>query len=238
MSDSFYLQRVKNCLTQADNRYDQVGAYQFTRWYNTSILPTIKKVTLREITFHEETYMGYQLIVIGWHHDLQTIYDLNGDQITHIVNTPEDQISRYGDPEKRSAYSAYAWKIGADHDRVANLNGLTQFTTLSGICSSNKEQTTIRSAKKKLDLLAKIDAIKSDLIKTSNDRIDYAKKINPYNIGVGEQPYIQAFGRLRKGKIVDTTGSRFIVAYCTPSNTDELKYKTLPLSQLWVESGI
>lgn len=234
MSDSFYLQRVKNCLTQADNRYDQIGSYSITRWYNSSILKNIMKVTLRETTFHEETYMGYQLIVIGWHRDLQEIFDKNDEPF--IFGIEEHEIARYGAVEQRSAYSAYAWKIGADHDRFANLNWLTQFTTLSGICSSNKEQTTIRSAKKKLDLLAKIDAIKSDLIKTSNDRIDYAKKINPYNIGVGEQPYIQAFGRLRKGKIVDTTGSRFIVAYCTPSNTDELKYKTLPLSQLWVEA--
>jgi hypothetical protein len=237
MSDSFYLQRVKTCLTKVSNRYDQVGAYQFTRWYNTSILPTIKKVTLREITFHEETYMGYQLIVIGWHRDLQEIFDKNNEPFTHS-SFEESEVARYGAVEQRSAYSAYAWKIGTDYDQAITLEWLCKYATLTGICSSNKEQTTLRSAKKKLDLLAKIDAIKSDLIKTSNDRIDYAKKINPYNIVVGEQPYIQAFGRLRKGKIVDTIGSRFVVAYCTPSNTDELKYKTLPLSQLWIESGI
>ena len=95
----------------------------------------------------------------------------------------------------------------------------------------------MRSAKKKLDLRAKVDAVKDDLIATSNDRMVRNSGVNPYNAQIGDQPFIQAFGRLRRGKIVDTVGSRFIVAYCTPSNTDELKYKALPLSQLWVESG-
>jgi hypothetical protein len=38
---------------------------------------------------------------------------------------------------------------------------------------------------------------------------------------------------LRKGIVVDTTGSRFIVADVTPSNHIDLKYKTLPLSRLY-----
>ena len=233
---SFYLDRVKECMNQPDNRYDQIGSSNITRWYNSSILQTVCKVTLREITFTEETYKGYQIIVIGWHRDLQTIYDLNGGLVISHTNIQEDQISRYGDPERRSSYSAYAWKIGAT-ESVANLKWIGQLTTLNGICSSSKEQTTMRSAKKKLDLRAKVDAVKDDLIATSNDRMVRNSGVNPYNAQIGDQPFIQAFGRLRRGKIVDTVGSRFIVAYCTPSNTDELKYKALPLSQLWVESG-
>jgi len=230
--DSFYLQRLKECLNQVG--YDQIGSSQITRWYNSSILQTVCKVTLREITFIEETYKGYQLIVVGWHRDLQTIYDLNGDQIIHTTNTAEDQISRYGDPERRSSYSAYAWKIGAT-ESVANLKWLGQLSTINGICSSVKEQTTLKSARKRLDLLAKVEAVKDRLITLSDLRLYSGGAVNPYNAVLGDEPFIQAHGRLRQGKIVETTGSRFVVAYCTPSNHSDLKYKTLPLSQLWIE---
>ena len=234
MSDSFYLQRVKECLNQVNGGYQQAGFSHITRWYNSSILEAVCKVTLREITYTEETYKGFQLIVIGWHRYLQTIYDLNGDQVTSHANIEEDQISRYGDPEHRSAYSAYAWKIGAT-ESLTNLDWLGQLTTLNGICSSVKEQTTLKSARKRLDLLAKVEAVKDRLIALSDLRLYSGEAVNPYNAVLGDEPFIQAHGRLRQGKIVETTGSRFVVAYCTPSNHSDLKYKTLPLSQLWIE---
>ena len=57
----------------------------------------------------------------------------------------------------------------------------------------------------------------------------------PYNAVIGDQVFIQGHGRLRKGLIVETTGSRFVVAYVTPSNHHDLKYKTLPLSRLYIK---
>jgi hypothetical protein len=234
MSDSFYLQRVKDCLTQTDRRYDQIGSYQYTRWCHNKQLPQFTKVTLSDITFHEEEYKGYQLIVIGWHYDLQLIFDKNDEPFTHS-DIEEQQIGRYGEVMSRSQYYAYAWKIG-NTEQVVNLAWLGQLTTLNGICSSAKEQTTLRSARKKLDLLEKVQTVKYDIITTSNVRINRNSAVNPYNAVVGDKPFIQAHGRLRQGKIIDTTGSRFVVAYCTPSNTEDLKYKILPLSQLWIEA--
>jgi hypothetical protein len=196
------------------------------------MLPQYMKVTLRDITFHEEEYKGYQLIVIGWQYESQLIFDKNDEPFTHS-QIEEDEIGRYGEVQHRPQYAVYAWRIG-DTESVSNLNYLSALATLGGICSSVKEKVTLKSARKKLDLLAKIDAVKGEIALISDHRV--SKPVNPYNITTGEYAYIQAFGRLRKGKIVDTTGSRFIVAYCTPSNTRDLKYKTLPLSRLWVEA--
>jgi hypothetical protein len=57
----------------------------------------------------------------------------------------------------------------------------------------------------------------------------------PYNAHIGDEVFIQAHGRLRKGIIVETTGSRFVVGYVTPSNHRELKYKTLALPDIYVQ---
>ena len=74
------------------------------------------------------------------------------------------------------------------------------------------------------------------LISIANERMAYFSNMSdftPYNAVVNDQVFIQGHGRLRKGVVVETTGSRFIVAYVTPSNHNDLKYKTLPLSRLY-----
>jgi len=230
MSDSFYLQRVKECLTQPDHRYDQVGSFHFGRWLGGKNLHAVHKITLRNITFYEEQYKGYQLIVIGWHREAQTLFDKFDQQITHFSGTQD--VVRFGDSVSGSSYSAYAWQLGVLDD-IDHLNYLTAYTTISGICSSAKEQTTIKSAKKRIDLLAKIEALRDRLSDICTEY--YGSGDNPYNAVVGDEVFIQAHGRKRKGVIVETTGSRFVVGYCTPSNTRDLKHKTLPLTQLWIK---
>ena len=93
---------------------------------------------------------------------------------------------------------------------------------------------TIKKCQKKLDLLSQIVNVRDELISISTERAGSYDTKNPYNINVGDQVFIQAHGRLRKGKIVSTTGSRFIVVYLTPSNHSDLKYKTLRLDNLWL----
>ena len=92
----------------------------------------------------------------------------------------------------------------------------------------------IKKCQKKLDLLSQIVNVKDELISIADERIGSYDAKNPYNINVGDQVFIQAHGRLRKGKIVSTTGSRFNVGYLTPSNNIDLKYKTLRLDSLWL----
>ena len=228
MSDSFYLQRVKECLAQSD-RYEQVGSFQHTRWIGNKSTHFYRKVTLREITFHEEQYKGYQLIVIGWHRNAHVILDENDQPVRYHR---DDFGVRYGETTTDSAYHAYAWKLGSLDD-IDHLNYLTAYTTISGIFSSAKEQTTIKSAKKRIDLFAKLEAVRDRLSDICSEY--YGSGDNPYNAVVGDEVFIQAHGRKRKGVIVETTGSRFVVGYCTPSNTFELKHKTLSLSQLWIK---
>jgi hypothetical protein len=54
-----------------------------------------------------------------------------------------------------------------------------------------------------------------------------------YNALIGDVVALRAFGRVRLGKIVKLTGSRFVVAYMTPSNSQDVHYKTLPLNYIY-----
>jgi hypothetical protein len=216
------------------DRYDKVGFSYHTRWLNNRHFAHFVKATLESVTYYEEEYKGEQIIVIGWHHVMETLLDRNGEPFPHQVS--DDEVASYGKPEKHSSFHAYSWEIGSIHDRMTEISWINHCTaTLSGVCGSSKQDTTLKSARKKVDLSAKIRDVKDELLAIVNDHIDYGtSKENPYNASVNDLVYIQAFGRLRRGKIVATTGSRFIVGYATPSNSTDLKYKTLPLSQLWI----
>ena len=62
-------------------------------------------------------------------------------------------------------------------------------------------------------------------------RTTYATPL--YNALIGDVVAISAFGRTRLGKVVKLVGSRFVVAYMTPSNSQDVHYKTLPLNHLY-----
>ena len=229
---SFYLQRVNRFL---DNRqHDQVGVTYQGRWIGNKYFNTYHQLTLTEISKHEVEYKGYQIIVLGWHRECQEIFNLNGETVTRDL--PDDQIGRLGDKKVFNTYSAYAWKIGTDFDNEQNLNWLYEGATVTG-GTSTSQKTTLTSAKKRIDLIIKLEECRDAINKNASVMIECSRSeaLNPYNALVGDEPFIQAHGRLRKGVIVATTGSRFIVGYSTPSNTRDLKYKTLPLSRLWVE---
>ena len=73
------------------------------------------------------------------------------------------------------------------------------------------------------------------LIQLSNNWAQRSELQEPYNLFVGDSVWFMAFGRVRNGIIVDTTGSRFVVGYVTPSNRSELKYKILSMSQMRIK---
>lgn len=234
--ESFYLDRFKRCL-YGNNGYDsEIGSFRFTHWFNSGRLQFAHKVILSDITFYEEEYKGEHLIVVGWHYDLQELWDHNGKQFENHYDLDDSKIGRYGEKQRRSSYAIYSWEIGSHFDSIKDMAFLAQLCNLKGICSSNSQEKTLKAGKKKIDLLAKIREAKADLIAVADENLYGSERANPYNAEIGDMPFIQAFGRLRKGKIVQTSGSRFIVAYVTPSNHRDLKYKTLPLSQLWVKA--
>ena len=233
-NDSFYLKRLKEYFT--NKSYDHIGSVHNSYWTPRSRtkLPLFTQHTLVDVTFDEQEYRGFQLIVIGWHYEMRSVLDLNGNTSTDYLDT--DQIKGYSTEGVTStSYSAYAWEIGGSFDTVANINWISHGSAVSGIGASNSLTKTSKIGMKKIDLLAELVSARAEINSINNERISMGSAVNPYNILIGDQAYILAFGRGRKGVIVKTVGSKFVVGYSTPSNPNELKYKVLPLSALWVK---
>jgi len=234
---SFYLDRLKNCYDKKNNGYEKVGSNTHSRYDGTrKQLPHVVELTLVDRTYQEESYKGFQIIIVGWCYSHRTIFKHDGTPFdySHEIASDSD-IGSYGLSESTQQFRAYAWEIGTDYDNKTELDWSYAGAEIAGICATNSAIKTLALAKKKLDVRAKVVEQRERLISIVNDRIHYENSTNPYNAVVNEEVYIQAHGRLRKGVIVDTTGSRFIIGYVTPSNHTDIRWKTLPLSQLWVD---
>ena len=138
----------------------------------------------------------------------------------------------------RTEYQAFVWKIGDYFDNLTDLAWLSQgcVTTSWGGASN---EVAIKKVRKKIDLFALMYSVKDELKALS---ITFCRGIrydepHVFNATIGDVVAIRAFGRTRLGKIVATTGSRFIVAYMTPSNANDIHYKTLPLTHLYEKEG-
>ena len=228
---SFYLQRVNHYLE--NNGHDKVGVTYQGRWLGNKYFASYNQITLNEISKHEIEYKGYQIIVIGWHREFQTIFNMIGEPVSHDL--PDDEIGSLGEKGYSSIYTSYVWKIGTDCDQYLTIDWLPQFTVFRG-GTSGSQKTTLSNATKRVDIMVRLEECRDVITRNASVMIECLRTdaVNPYNALVGDEPFIQAHGRLRKGIIISTTGSRFIVGYSTPSNTKDLKYKTLPLSRLWV----
>ena len=234
---SFYLDRLKNCYDNKTNGYEKIGSNSHSRHDGTrKQLPHAVELTLVDRTYQEESYKGFQIIIVGWFYSHRTIFKHDGTPFNYASEIVSDSdIGSYGESESTQHFRAYAWEIGTDYDNKTELDWSYAGAEIAGICTSNSAIKTLALAKKKLDVRAKVVEQRERLISIVNDRIDYANSNTPYNALVNDEVYIQAHGRLRKGVIVDTTGSRFIIGYVTPSNHKDIRWKTLPLSQLWVD---
>ena len=131
-------------------------------------------------------------------------------------------------------YESFVWEVGGFFDHLNDLGWLAQGCVTTGWGSHNLE-TALKKVRKKIDLLACMYSIRDELRALS---ITYRQSIrhddsHVFNAGIGDVVAIRAFGRTRLGKIVATTGSRFIVSYMTPSNAQDVHYKTLPLTHLY-----
>lgn len=206
----------------------------YSWWLGSKRLESMVEVRTTPNTYYEEEYKGHALIIQGSHSTWNTIFDKNGMPFISQPDFATDIASR-GEAITRDIYTAWAWRIGESTD-ANDLQWNSQYAVTCGSHSSDDLAKTIKSAKKRLDLEAKIVAVKDQLISIANERMAYFSNMSqftPYNAVINDQVFVQGHGRLRKGIIVETTGSRFIVAYVTPSNHSDLKYKTLPLSRLY-----
>lgn len=236
---SFYLDRLKNCYDNKTNGYEKIGSNSHCRQDGTrKQLPHAVELTLVDRTYQEESYRGFQIVVVGWIYSYRTIFKHDGTPFNYASEIVSDSdIGSYGESKSTQQFRAYAWEIGTEYDNKTKLDWAYAGAeaTVAGICATNSAIKTLALAKKKLNVRAKVLEQRERLISIVNDRVDYANSNNPYNALVNDEVYIQAHGRLRKGVIVDTTGSRFIIGYVTPSNHTDIRWKTLPLSQLWVD---
>lgn len=229
---TIYLDRLKKCYEENN----EVGVSRLTKHFEGKWQNTISEVTLNKITFEEQEYKGYQLVIVGWNWSIKEPLDKHGNQFFDTPN--KTQISRYGEYRIAKLFRAFGYDLSdIERKKVVNLSWASQFAIIAGTFTSNSASKTEKSAKKRIDFLAKLKNQRERLIEISECRLSaYGNADNPYNVIQDDVVYIQAHGRLRKGVVVGATGSRFIVGYVTPSNHNQLKWKTLPLSQLWIDS--
>jgi len=234
--DSFYLKRLK---TKFNNKggYWSVGDTGTSIWqpHVRNKFDVLTEHKLVDITFDEQIYNNFQLILIGFHYEFRTVLDLNGNTTDSYL--ADSDIGGYmNDVRSFVFYESIAYEIGGVGDNNQELNWLGQVATLYMYGGDTDPNKTIKKCQKRLDLLSQLVSVRNELISISTEKASSYDTKNPYNINVGDQVFIQAHGRLRKGKIVSTTGSRFIVGYLTPSNHNDLKYKTLRLDNLWIKN--
>ena len=232
--DSFYLERLKTKFNSGE-AYWSVGETSNLIWqpHTRNKFDLLTQSKLVNLTFNEQTYKGFQLITIGFNYEFRTVLDLNGNTTDSYL--ADDQIGGYmNDVKSFVYYESIAYEIGGVGDNQQNLQWLGSGASLYMYGGDTDQNKTIKKCQKKLDLLSQIKDVRDELISIADERISSYDTKNPYNINVGDQVFIQAHGRLRKGKIVSTTGSRFNVGYLTPSNHSDLKYKTLRLDCLWL----
>lgn len=232
--DSFYLERLKTKFNSGE-AYWSVGEASTLIWqpHTRNRFELLTQSKLVDITFDEQTYKGFQLITIGFNYEFRTVLDLTGNTTDSYL--ADDQIGGYmNDVRSFVYYESISYEIGGVGDSQQNLQWLGSGASLYMYGGDTDLKKMIKKCQKKLDLFSQILDVKDELISITDERIGSYDAKNPYNINVGDQVFIQAHGRLRKGKIVSTTGSRFNVGYLTPSNHNDLKYKTLRLDSLWL----
>ena len=235
--DSFYLERLKPFFTEPDG-YWSIGRADNSQWQplTRSRFEFLTQSKLVDITFNEQNYKGFQLIVCGFHYEFRQVLDLTGNPSSEYLD--DTQISGYSKEfDTSTIYQSMVYEIGGANDAHQKLQWLGSGATLYFYGRNTDLNKTIKATQKKLDLLSQIKDAKDELISIVDERIGSYDTKNPYNINVGDQVFIQAHGRLRKGKIVSATGSRFNVGYLTPSNHNDLKYKTLRLAELWLPTN-
>jgi hypothetical protein len=240
VTDSLYLKRLKDLHEKVyvENPHPMHSPTpQFTWVAGRLRFDKVMEVTDCSRNYYEEEYKGFQLIIVEHGHNWRKIYDLNGEEFPHVTwnSITPAQISKYGEMNEQRTYTAYAWKIGAPSDSIDEIHWAYQFATVQGICTSDSSAKTRKQAMRKLDTFSAVDQVRDTLISIADEQV-YSNNVgNPYNACVGDQVFVQAHGRLRKGIVVETTGSRFVIGYVTPSNHQDLKIKVLPLHHLWVK---
>jgi len=239
VEESVYAKRLRDYYSK--DYLQSMGDNQDYIWNGRKRLDGYAQIKTTHFSIQEEEYKGHQIVVIGYHKEFQ--YYLSRGTLEHV-----DKYEELGTAiletqvHKFSNYIAFGYRIGDTSSAIDSLNWSFQFAVIKGTFETDSFDATMKKAKKRIDLQAKIVAVSDELIRIADERIVCSstamQDYSVYNALVGDHVFIQAHGRLRKGIVVDTTGSRFIVGYVTPSNHNELKFKTLRLSNLYTQAKV
>jgi hypothetical protein len=234
------IDRVKKLRTYYEKYDHAVGTTFTTTWCGRRTrLPYVAEVTQLEREYIREEYEGFELIITKSSWKYQEIFDSEGNPFRSPM-VEGSQIAGRGKEQFLTEYLAFAWEIKDYYfDAELNTPHAFEFSVLAGLGISDSYEKTRKTATKKLDTLKKIKDVLPRLIEICDERLlighDEKEKYRPFNVLVGDEVFVQAHGRKRKGIVVGTTGSRFIVGYVTPANHRDLKYKTLGMDYLWVK---
>ena len=230
VTESFYADRLRRSYSN-----DKIGVPVYRWWFGGTRFSTMQELTSLGAEFHDETYLGFQLVIVEHKYEYREPLDTNGSPF-HVTNQfDKTMIASMGEMQRRSDFYAYAYKIGDPSDQFQDLAYTDQFALIQGIGRSHSLAKTRKTAIDKLKILSGIEAVKDTLISLCDETLYGSDKQNPYNVSTGDHVFIHAHGRMRKGVVTATTGSRFVVGYVTPSNHVDLKYKIVRLGQTFVK---
>ena len=243
MVDGLELQNVSGKpLSKYGNRYSEWSREnnwirertEDTNWLLRKRFDSKIRLTMTHGTIEEVEYGGHQILIVGYHWKYQYFLNSNGERSGVTTDFLESTIN------ETSTYYATSYRIDEEELQLPPLQWNSQRSLFSMVYVSNSANNTLKKAMKRIDLENKLLAVRDELIDIANDRWNNGftnyndNQFAPYNARINDKVFIQAHGRLRRGIIVDTTGSRFVVGYLTPSNFKDMKFKTLPLSLMYV----
>lgn len=234
ITESLYASRLRKLYEES--RYYKTGEYGYWRYCGNLRFAYIVETEYLGLDIYEEEYKGHQIVIVNSKHRYREITNSKGEKFPSMDNANQHLIAHRGEWEDASYFVAYAWDI--EKDLAQNISYTTQYAVVKGIGESKVLAKTLKVARQKIDIVASIKAVQPKLALIADQRLfvprDEREKYIPFNVLVGDEVFIQAYGRKRKGVVVGTTGSRFIVGYVTPSNHSDLRYKILPQSSIYV----
>lgn len=239
VEESIYAKRLRNYYSK--DYYQTLGDNQDSIWNGRKRLDGYAQMKTSRFTIQEEEYKGHQIVVVGFHREFRHYLNpVTHENVNDYQQLPNSILE--SDPTTSATFVAFGYRIDDDNNATDSLNWSFQYAVIKGTFETDSFDATMKKAKKRIDLQAKIVAVRDELIRIAGEQMVRSSTAQEefcvYNALVGDHVFIQAHGRLRKGIVVDTTGSRFIVGYVTPSNHNELKFKTLRLSSLYTQEKV
>lgn len=136
----------------------------------------------------------------------------------------------------KCGYAIY--KLNTDEDFAPEIQGFWDFALkFQWDIDPNNFSKVLKKAKQRLNLYAKAQPIAWQL-KQFAMYYGYAELETPYNITEGDVVYFRRFGGMRKGIVIERLNSKYVVAYYTRTDRENMRFSTEPFSRLSVAKKV